>query len=163
MTFVMSQPSECQVAAFATKLLINDRSVASESGKIFATINPATEVTEGQAHRQPSNASPKVPLGPSLPILIQGCCADPILQHVFRKGPLVDCNRKQKSGKATVFSHAWQCRHRAAARLRPQARYWKAKIMAFVSLKTCASCLKKAVLAAQRLAVRSTSHGGGWI
>jgi hypothetical protein len=71
MTFVMSQPSECQVAAFASKLLINDRSVASESGKIFATINPATEVTEGQAHRQPNNASPKVPLEPSLPILIQ--------------------------------------------------------------------------------------------
>jgi len=39
MTFVISQPSKCQVAAFATKLLINDRSVASESGKIFATIN----------------------------------------------------------------------------------------------------------------------------
>ena len=89
MTFVMSQPSECQVAAFATKLLINDRSVASESGKIFATINPASEVTERQAHRQHDIASAKVPLEPSLPILIQGCCAE-ILQHVFRKGPPVD-------------------------------------------------------------------------
>ena len=92
--------------------------------------NDQPEVTEGQAHRQPDNASAKVPWEPSLPILIQGCCADPILQHVFRKGPLVDCNRKQKSGKATDFSHAWKCRHRAAARLRPQARNWKAKFMA---------------------------------
>ena len=42
MASVVSSPYESQVAVSATKLLINNRWVASESGKTFATINPAT-------------------------------------------------------------------------------------------------------------------------
>ena len=38
----MSSPKESQVAVSATKLLINNRWIASESGKTFATVNPAT-------------------------------------------------------------------------------------------------------------------------
>src|SRR5579862_4756152 len=42
MASVMSKPQEIQVAVSATKLLINNRWIASESGKAFATINPST-------------------------------------------------------------------------------------------------------------------------
>src|SRR6202050_2646545 len=42
MASVMSPPQESQVAVSATKLLINNRWIASESGKTFATINPST-------------------------------------------------------------------------------------------------------------------------
>jgi aldehyde dehydrogenase (NAD+) len=42
MTSVVSSPTENPVAVSATKLLINNRWIASESGKTFATINPAT-------------------------------------------------------------------------------------------------------------------------
>jgi aldehyde dehydrogenase (NAD+) len=42
MASVMSSPKESQVAVSATKLLINNRWIASESGKTFATVNPAT-------------------------------------------------------------------------------------------------------------------------
>jgi aldehyde dehydrogenase (NAD+) len=42
MASVMSPPKESQVAVSATKLLINNRWVASESGKTFGTVNPAT-------------------------------------------------------------------------------------------------------------------------
>ena len=42
MASVMSSPSETQVAVSATKLLINNRWVNSQSGKTFATINPST-------------------------------------------------------------------------------------------------------------------------
>jgi aldehyde dehydrogenase (NAD+) len=42
MTSVMLQPSDRRVAVSATKLLINNRWIASESGKTFATIDPAT-------------------------------------------------------------------------------------------------------------------------
>jgi len=42
MASVMSSPTEKRVAVSATKLLINNRWVNSESGKTFATINPAT-------------------------------------------------------------------------------------------------------------------------
>src|SRR5271155_4017324 len=42
MASVMSKPKESQVAVSATKLLINNRWIASESGKTFATVNPAT-------------------------------------------------------------------------------------------------------------------------
>ena len=42
MASVMSKPQEIQVAVSATKLLINNRWIASESGKTFATINPST-------------------------------------------------------------------------------------------------------------------------
>src|ERR1700733_13226897 len=42
MASVMSSPSENRVAVHATKLLINNRWIASESGKTFATINPST-------------------------------------------------------------------------------------------------------------------------
>jgi aldehyde dehydrogenase (NAD+) len=42
MASVLSSPSENQVAVSATKLLINNRWVASQSGKTFATINPTT-------------------------------------------------------------------------------------------------------------------------
>src|ERR1700722_14382333 len=42
MASVMSSPKESQAAISATKLLINNRWIASESGKTFATINPAT-------------------------------------------------------------------------------------------------------------------------
>jgi aldehyde dehydrogenase (NAD+) len=38
----MSPPQESQVAVSATKLLIDNRWIASESGKTFATINPST-------------------------------------------------------------------------------------------------------------------------
>src|SRR5580692_7526379 len=41
MASVMSSPKS-QAAISATKLLINNRWIASESGKTFATINPAT-------------------------------------------------------------------------------------------------------------------------
>jgi hypothetical protein len=52
MNSVMSHPSERQVAVSATKLLINNRWIANESGKTFATIDPATgaeicQVSEG--------------------------------------------------------------------------------------------------------------------
>src|SRR3984957_17845509 len=42
MATLMSSPQESQAAISATKLLINNRWVASESGKTFATINPST-------------------------------------------------------------------------------------------------------------------------
>jgi aldehyde dehydrogenase (NAD+) len=42
MASVMSSPAENQVRISATKLLINNRWVASESGKTFGTINPST-------------------------------------------------------------------------------------------------------------------------
>ena len=42
MASVMSSPTESRVAISATKLLINNRWIASESGKTFATINPST-------------------------------------------------------------------------------------------------------------------------
>jgi aldehyde dehydrogenase (NAD+) len=42
MASVVSSPYESQVAISATKLLINNRWVPSESGKTFATINPST-------------------------------------------------------------------------------------------------------------------------
>src|SRR5208283_61619 len=42
MASVMSSPKESQVAISATKLLINNRWIASESGKTFATVNPST-------------------------------------------------------------------------------------------------------------------------
>jgi aldehyde dehydrogenase (NAD+) len=42
MASVLSSPSENKVAVSATKLLINNRWVNSQSGKTFATINPTT-------------------------------------------------------------------------------------------------------------------------
>jgi aldehyde dehydrogenase (NAD+) len=42
MASVMSSAQESRVAVSATKLLINNRWIPSESGKTFATINPAT-------------------------------------------------------------------------------------------------------------------------
>ena len=42
MASVLSSPSESRVAVSATKLLINNRWVNSQSGKTFATINPST-------------------------------------------------------------------------------------------------------------------------
>jgi aldehyde dehydrogenase (NAD+) len=42
MTSVMLQPSDRRVAVSATKLLINNRWIASESGHTFATIDLAT-------------------------------------------------------------------------------------------------------------------------
>jgi aldehyde dehydrogenase (NAD+) len=42
MASVISSPQESQAAVSATKLLINNRWIASESGKTFATVNPAT-------------------------------------------------------------------------------------------------------------------------
>ena len=42
MASVMAHPTEQEVRVSATKLLINNRWVPSESGKTFATINPAT-------------------------------------------------------------------------------------------------------------------------
>src|SRR6204780_1079659 len=42
MASVMSTPKPAQVAVSATKLLIGNRWVPSESGKTFATVNPAT-------------------------------------------------------------------------------------------------------------------------
>ena len=42
MASVLSSPSENQVAVSATKLLINNRWVNSQSGKTFATVNPTT-------------------------------------------------------------------------------------------------------------------------
>ena len=42
MTFVMSHPSDRQAAVSETKLLTNNRWIASESGKTIATIDPAT-------------------------------------------------------------------------------------------------------------------------
>src|SRR5580700_8813378 len=42
MASVLSAPSESHVAVSATRLLINNRWVPSESGKTFATINPST-------------------------------------------------------------------------------------------------------------------------
>ncbi len=42
MATLMSPPQESQVAISATKLLINNRWIASESGKTFATVNPST-------------------------------------------------------------------------------------------------------------------------
>src|SRR3984957_921881 len=42
MASVVSSPHESQVAISATKLLINNRWVSSESGRTFATINPST-------------------------------------------------------------------------------------------------------------------------
>src|ERR1700675_488230 len=42
MASVMTNPTEHHVDVSATKLLIDNRWVPSESGKTFATINPAT-------------------------------------------------------------------------------------------------------------------------
>src|ERR1700723_2837887 len=42
MASVLSSPSETRAAVSATKLLINNRWVNSQSGKTFATINPTT-------------------------------------------------------------------------------------------------------------------------
>src|SRR5580700_8659222 len=42
MASVVSSPHESQVAISATKLLINNRWIPSESGKAFATVNPST-------------------------------------------------------------------------------------------------------------------------
>ena len=42
MASVLSSPSENKAAVSATKLLINNRWVNSQSGKTFATINPTT-------------------------------------------------------------------------------------------------------------------------
>jgi aldehyde dehydrogenase (NAD+) len=42
MTSVMPQPTTLPVAVSATRLLINNRWVSSESGKTFGTVNPAT-------------------------------------------------------------------------------------------------------------------------
>ncbi|HUO31516.1 MAG TPA: aldehyde dehydrogenase family protein [Bryobacteraceae bacterium] len=42
MASVMTQPTEQQVPISATKLLINNRWIASQSGKTFPTINPST-------------------------------------------------------------------------------------------------------------------------
>ena len=42
MTSVLAVPSEIDIPVLATKLLINNRWVASESGKTFPTINPST-------------------------------------------------------------------------------------------------------------------------
>src|SRR5271170_4931266 len=42
MTSVLAVPSEIDIPVLATKLLINNRWVASESGKTFSTSNPST-------------------------------------------------------------------------------------------------------------------------
>lgn len=42
MASVLSSPSENRVAVSATKLLINNRWVHSQSGKTFSTVNPAS-------------------------------------------------------------------------------------------------------------------------
>ena len=42
MATVMSTPTKSPVALSATKLLIDNRWIASESGKTFATVNPST-------------------------------------------------------------------------------------------------------------------------
>ncbi len=42
MASVMSHPAEQRVPISATQLLINNRWIPSESGRTFATINPAT-------------------------------------------------------------------------------------------------------------------------
>src|SRR5580658_7433370 len=42
MTSVISPPSNSQVAISATKLLIDNRWIPSESGRTFATVNPST-------------------------------------------------------------------------------------------------------------------------
>lgn len=42
MASVLASPSETKVALPATKLLINNRWVNSQSGKTFATVNPST-------------------------------------------------------------------------------------------------------------------------
>ena len=42
MASVMSSPAENHVRISATKLLINNRWIDSESGKTFGTINPST-------------------------------------------------------------------------------------------------------------------------
>ena len=42
MASVLSSPSETRAAVSATKLLINNRWVNSQSGKTFATVNPTT-------------------------------------------------------------------------------------------------------------------------
>ncbi len=54
MASVLSSPSETRAAVSATKLLINNRWVPSQSGKTFATVNPTTgevicEVAEADA------------------------------------------------------------------------------------------------------------------
>ena len=54
MASVLSRPTQLPVPISATKLLINNRWVSSESGKTFATINPATgeencEIAEADA------------------------------------------------------------------------------------------------------------------
>jgi hypothetical protein len=49
MKLVMSLPSERQVAVSAIKLLINNRWIAGESGKILAIIDPVLERLEEQA------------------------------------------------------------------------------------------------------------------
>ena len=42
MASVLLTPTETKAAPSATKLLINNRWIASESGKTFGTINPST-------------------------------------------------------------------------------------------------------------------------
>ena len=42
MASVVSTPAESPVALSATKLLIDNRWIASESGKTFPTVNPST-------------------------------------------------------------------------------------------------------------------------
>jgi hypothetical protein len=42
MASLVSSPKESQAAITATKLLINSRWIASESGKTFGTVNPST-------------------------------------------------------------------------------------------------------------------------
>ena len=42
MATVETSPHESRVAVSATKLLINNRWIASQSGKTFATVNPST-------------------------------------------------------------------------------------------------------------------------
>jgi hypothetical protein len=78
---------------------------------------------------------------------------DPILQHVFRR-EAPDSNRKQlyqeelpilATHGSVVTGLRHDCDHRQ--------RNWKAKFMAFFSLRLTASCLKKAVLASGLLLI----------
>ena len=84
---------------------------------------------------------------------------DPILQHVFRREAPVDCNRKQLDQEelpilathGSVVTGLWHdCD--------PRQRNWKAKFMAFFSLRLTASCLKKAVLASGVLLISAQGH-----
>ena len=58
MASVLSSPSESRVAISATNLLIDNRRVPAESGKTFATVNPATGEKIYRAFQ------PELPLGP---------------------------------------------------------------------------------------------------